>query len=106
MIDWMSTSQLQSWVAIFGGMVGFLLIGWRIFSYFNEKSKCFELQKHTIRSQNEKIDAIGKKVDKIESNVQDEVDESKKTHIEIFKRLNDVDKKLSYIAGKHGYTDD
>lgn len=101
-----ATTQIQVWLAIVGGFAGLGVIVWRIISYFNEKSKCFELQKSTIKSQNLKIDAIGKKVDKIESNVKDEIDESKETHKEIFLRLNDVDKKLSYIAGKHGYTDD
>lgn len=100
------TNEIQIWLAIIGGFLGLGAIGWKIFKYYSEKSKCFELQKATIKSQNEKIDRMEKTVNDVKTAMAEELKESKETHVEIFQRMNENDKKLSYLAGKFGFKEE
>lgn len=71
---------------------------WRVSTYFWRKSKCFDSLKSSVNQTKEDLTSV-------KTQLTAELVNSQATHIELFKRLNDIDKKLAYIAGKNGYTE-
>ena len=60
-----------------------------IVSYFWKKSKCFVILKNKVENLDQEI-----------KNFKDEVKKARDTHLEIFDRLNQIDKHLGTVEGK------
>jgi len=84
-----------------GITIGLCTLGvfvWRVSTYFWRKSKCFDSLKTSVRQ-------TEKNLGEVRTQLTTELLASQNTHIELFKRLNAIDKKLAWIAGKNGYTE-
>jgi len=88
----------QSTIGISIGLFTLGVFVWRVSTYFWNKSKCFDALKNSV-SKTEKDLAD------VKEQLANEIRSAQNTHIELFKRLNDIDKKLAFIAGKSGYTE-
>lgn len=92
-------SEIELATQTVGFIIGLLTLGvfvWRVSTYFWKKSKCFDALKNSVKTT--EID-----VAEIKEEISKDLAESKVTHIEIFKRMNEIEKQLSFIAGQLGY---
>lgn len=99
MADVYTVEQITQTIGIAIGVCTLGVFVWRVSLFFWKKSKCFDALKNSVRNTEERIT-------KIEDKLEVDLAESKTTHIEIFKRMNENDKKLSYLAGKFGFKEE
>lgn len=95
-------SEIEQLTQFIGLAIGLCTLGvfvWRVSLYFWKKSKCFDALKQSVKNTEEDLLEVKKQM-------LEEIKEAKNTHIEIFRRMNDSEKKLAFIAGKHGYEED